>query len=91
MDNHTESTKEENSLQPIPNPRNSLPFDQIYGGSITFWDIVKRSIPLHVFEPLSTLQVSNIHSIRTTIDLGHLRRVPIRWSSAEQNQRHEEG
>jgi hypothetical protein len=32
-------------------------FDQIHGGAISLWDIAKRSLPIHAFEPLSVLQV----------------------------------
>jgi hypothetical protein len=39
------------------NPRKQLMFDQIHGGAISLWDIAKRSLPIHAFEPLSVLQV----------------------------------
>lgn len=46
------------ALQFNPNPRKSLPADQIYGGAISLWDIAKRQLPIHAFEPLSILQAS---------------------------------
>lgn len=46
----------EKFFQPIKNPRRQLPSDQIHGGGISLWDLAKRSIPIHAFEPLSVLQ-----------------------------------
>ncbi|KAI6191603.1 hypothetical protein M3Y97_00246000 [Aphelenchoides bicaudatus] len=45
------------ALQPYKNQRRQVPADQIHGGSISLWDIAKRSLPIHAYEPLSVLQV----------------------------------
>ncbi|KAI6198753.1 hypothetical protein M3Y96_00552800 [Aphelenchoides besseyi] len=50
------STTSNDPLQPPAHRRRELPHEQIEGGGISWLDLARRTLPIHIFEPLSLLQ-----------------------------------